>query len=377
MPTTHPGRTRGIAWGGVALLTVGGLLVASAGSAQAATSVGLGTADSFAVLAHETITNTGSTTITGDVGLYDGTAVTGSASVTLNGAWHVTDSAAEQAQIDLTTAYNSAAGQSLDQTISANLGGMTLVSGVYTGAPSLALDGTLTLDAAGNPNAAFVFKAPASTLTTAVGSRVALINGAQSCNIFWQVGSSATLYTNSEFRGTILALTSITLQNGATVDGRVLASTGAVTLDRNTITRSVCSTPTTGDTSGSTTPAYAANTGPGAQGLVCPWGGQLTVEGDLCVGTGANSQMNPTPTSATPTTTSTTPTTTSTTPTVTDSATAPTSTTPTTTTPAPTVTTPVIARPPRAPVPAGGPVPAEQVPKKPSGGVGTGDNTTG
>jgi hypothetical protein len=373
MPTTHPGRARGVAWGGVALLAVGGLFVAVAGSAQAATSVGLGTADSFAVLAGSEITLTGPTTITGDVGLSPGTAFTGTGTLTLSGSQHLADAVAVQAKTDLVTAYNSAAAQTPPLTIYSapgELAGLTLVPGVYKGASSLHLAGTLTLNALGDPNAAFVFQTTDSTLITASNSVVALINGAQACNVFWQVGSSATLGTNSTFVGTILASASISATTGARVDGRLLASSAAVTLDTNTITRSVCSTPPTGDTSGSTTAAYAANIGPNAQGLVCPWGGQLNAAGDLCVGTGANSLMNPPVVSTTPTPTSSTPTPTSSTPT-------PTSTTPTTTTPPVTVTSPVIARPPRAPVPAGGPVPAQQVPKKPSGGVGTGDNTTG
>lgn len=350
--TTRSARTRSAAWGGVALVTVGGLLVAVAGTAQAATSVGLGTADSFAVLAGSGITNTGATTITGDIGTFPTTTITGTASMTLDGVNHAGDAVTQGAKTDLVTAYNSAAGQGSDQTISADLGGMTLVSGVYTSTSSLGLTGTLTLDAAGDPNAVFVFQA-GSTLTTASGSQVALVNGAQACNVFWQVGSSATLGTTTAFRGTILALTSITLDNSATVDGRVLARGGAVTLDTNTITRSRCATPSTGDT----TPAYAANVGPDAKGLVCPWGGQLTVEGDLCVGTAPNSLMNPPLVSTTPTPTSTTPTPTDATPTTSSPTSAPPTTAPTT-------------KPPK-------PAPAEQVPNKPSGGVDTGDRTTG
>jgi cell division septation protein DedD len=371
--TTRSARTRIAAQGVVALLTVGGLLTAGASSAQAATSVGLGTADSFAVLAGSGISNTGTTTISGDVGLSPApaTAFTGSAIVMTSGVQHLTDGVAAQAQLDLTTAYNAAKGQPAGGSIFAITNATTLLPGVYTSGSSISLDGNLILDAAGDPNAVFVFQALTETLVTASGSSVSLINGAQACNVFWQVGSSATLGTGSTFRGTILALASITLTTGATVDGRVLASNGAVTLDGNTITRSTCSTPSTGDTSGSTTSAYAANVGPNAQGLVCPWGGVYN-GGGLCVGTGANSLMNPSPTSTTPTTTSTTPTTTSTTP-------APTSTTPTTTstTPAPTSTTPTIAHTPTSPASGPGSTPSQQVPTKPSGGVGTGDNTTG
>jgi hypothetical protein len=352
--TTRSGRTRFAAQGIVAVLAVGGLVMAVAGSAQAATSVGLGTADGFAVLAGSGISNTGATTITGDIGTFPTTSLTGGASITLHGVNHAGDSVTQQAKNDLVTAYGAAAGQSSSQTISADLGGMTLVSGVYTSAESMGLTGTLTLDAAGDPNAAFVFQA-GSTLTTASGSQVALINGAQSCNVFWKVGSSATLGTGSTFRGTILALTSVTVTTAVTVDGRVLASNGAVTLDTNTIARSTCTTPPVGDTPTSPPTQYPANVGPGAQGLVCPWGGVYDGVG-MCAGTGANSLMNPSPTSTTPTPTSTTP-------------------TPTSTTPTPTSTIPTVAQPPTAPAP--GPHASPQVPTKPSGGVETGDSTWG
>jgi hypothetical protein len=127
--------------------------------------------------------------------------------------------------------------------VSADLGGQRLTPGVYRSASSLGLTGALTLDGQGNANAVFVFQA-GSTLTTASASSVNLVNGAQTCNVFWQVGSSATLGTASSFRGSILALTSITATTGATVDGRLLARNAAVTLDTNTITRSRCATPT-------------------------------------------------------------------------------------------------------------------------------------
>jgi hypothetical protein len=216
-------------------------------------SVGLGTADAFAVLAGETITNTGPTTITGDVGLDPGTATPGFASVTLNGDLHVDDVVAEQAKAALVTAYNDAAGRGPATTVATELGGQTLIGGVYDSeAGTFGITGTLTLDAQDDPNAVFIFQM-ASTLITASASSVNLINGAQACNVFWQVGSSATLGTNSSFRGTILALTSISLQTGATVEGRALARNGEVTLDTNTITRAVCSSPTTTPTTTTTT----------------------------------------------------------------------------------------------------------------------------
>jgi hypothetical protein len=228
-----------VAIAGLALVTVGGLFIAVSGIVQAATSVGLGTADEFAVLAGAGITNTGPTTITGDIGTFPTTTITGESDITLIGTNHGGDAVTQGAKDDLVTAYNDAAGQGPASTITADLGGSTLVAGVYNSASSLGLTGTLTLDAAGDPNAVFIFQA-GSTLTTAVDSSVELINGAQSCNVFWQVGSSATLGTDSTFIGSILALESISLTTGATVDGRLLARNGAVTLDTNTVTRSVC-----------------------------------------------------------------------------------------------------------------------------------------
>ncbi len=218
--------------------------------------VGLGTAASFAVLAGTTITNTGPSVISGDVGLSPGTAVVGFPPGTVNnGTIHATDATAAQAEAAVTTAYNDAAGRAATATISADLGGRTLVSGVYTGA-TLGLTGTLTLDAQGDPNAVFVFQS-ASTLITASASVVALTNGATACNVFWQVGSSATLGTNSTFVGTVLALTSIAATTGTNVNGRVLARNGAVTLDSNTITNSTC-----GGTAPTTTTIAATTTAP-------------------------------------------------------------------------------------------------------------------
>ena len=208
----------------------------------AATTVPLGTATSFVVLAGAGITSTGPTTLNGDIGTYPTTTMTVTGSLTINGVNHGGDAVTQQAKTDLVAAYINAAGQGPTVPIVANLGGQTLLPGVYNSASSIGLTGNLILDGGGNPNAVFVFQA-GSTLTTASGSLVSMIGGAQSCNVFWQVGSSATLGTGSSFQGTIIALTDITLTTGVTIVGRALARNGAVTMDTNTITRSTCAAP--------------------------------------------------------------------------------------------------------------------------------------
>jgi len=223
---------------------------ASPGTVRAAeATVNLGTTASFAVLAGSTITNTGSTVISGsaggDVGVWPGASATGFPPATVSdGSIHLGDAVAQQAQSDLTIAYDDAASRTVTQNLTdQDLGGMTLVSGVYAFDSSAQLTGTLTLDAENNPDAAFIFQI-GSTLTTASNSTVNLINGAQYCRVFWQVGSSATIGTGSQFIGHIFALTSITATTGATVQGQLLARNGAVTLDTNTITNGVCAAPT-------------------------------------------------------------------------------------------------------------------------------------
>jgi hypothetical protein len=241
-------------------VAVSGVSSIRADAAQAP--VGLGTAASFAVLAGQTVTNTGPSVIAGGIGLSPGSAVTGFPPGTVNGTIHTADAVALQAQTDLTAAYNDAAGRAASATVGAELGGQKLVSGVYTGG-TLGLTGTLTLDAQGDPNAVFVFQS-ASTLITASSSRVMMINGGNACNVFWQVTSSATLGTSSVFVGTVLALTSVTATTGAVIYGRLLARNGAVTLDSNQMNRPSCAaaaTATTGATGATATtlPGTGAN----------------------------------------------------------------------------------------------------------------------
>ena len=251
------------------ILVMAGFMTATAAGAASPGSVGRGTAGDFAVLAGSTVTNTGTTVLTGDLGLSPGTSIAGFPPGEVRGAIHQTDEVALQAKKDLVTAYDDAAGRTSNATISGDLGGRTLTPGVYRGAPSLHLTGTLTLDAQGDENAVFIFQAPASTLITGSASRVLLIGGAQACNLVWQVGSSATLGTGSAFAGNILALQSITLNHGTTVDGSTLARNAAVTLDQNTISKAACSAAPTsattgpgGGTSATTRPATGTTTRP-------------------------------------------------------------------------------------------------------------------
>jgi hypothetical protein len=195
----------------------------------------LGTAGSFAVLAGSTVTNTGDSNVEGDLGVSPGSAVTGFPPGNVTGTIHAADAVAAQAQADATEAYNDLAGRGGGTDMSGqNLGGRTLTPGVYRYGSSAQLTGALVLDAQGDSHGVFIFQI-GSTLTTASSSSVRLINGGNQGNVFWQVGSSATLGTGTAFSGNIIALTSISLTNGATVVGRLLARNGAVTLDNNRI----------------------------------------------------------------------------------------------------------------------------------------------
>jgi LPXTG-motif cell wall-anchored protein len=269
----------------ISSLAAAAVLVASMGSSVASYAVqprvDLGLAESFAVLAGSGITNTGPTTASGSAGADFGSSPTGTftgdVQVTTSGTkYTAVDAAVTAAKVDLTTAYNDAAGRTPATTVTADLGGQTLTAGVYNSASSLAVTGTLTLDAENDPDAVFIFQA-GSTLTSASSARVALINGADACNVFWQVGSSATFGTDTVFVGHVLALTSITANTRATFEGQLLARNGAVTLDTNTITNNLCDTVTPSATPSASASASetAEAEAPVAESKTTDIGGQL------------------------------------------------------------------------------------------------------
>lgn len=204
---------------------------------KAQTMVDLGAASSFAVLAGTSITSTGATFINGDLGVSPGATVTETPAMIVSGTRYINDGIASNAQLALTTAYNDAAGQVPTVSLGAahDFGGETRTPGVYNSTATLAITGILTLNALSDPNAVWIFQA-GSTLTTAINSQFNLINGASANNVFWQVGSSATLNGSSPFVGNVLAFTSISLTTGATVDGRLLARGGTVSMISNTVT---------------------------------------------------------------------------------------------------------------------------------------------
>ncbi|HEY4917816.1 MAG TPA: ice-binding family protein [Solirubrobacteraceae bacterium] len=252
---------------GALLLGVACSLLFAASALGATATVGLGTAASFSVLGGSTVTNTGPTTMFGSLGLSPGSSVTGAPHVL--GETHVDDAVAIGAKNALTAAYNNAASRPSNGSAGTDLSGQVFLPGVRTASSSLLLSsGTVTLDAEGNPNAVFIFQI-GSTLITGSNTRVLLTGGAQACNVFWQVGSSATLGTGTSFVGTIMASATITANTAATIHGRLLASTGAVNLDTNTITTSNCASSTTGEGGGGETNT-AAEVAAGIPGVTAP-----------------------------------------------------------------------------------------------------------
>jgi hypothetical protein len=259
------------------LLSIAALILVLSGTfaAQAQTAPSLGTAANFGVLGGSTVTNTGATRVTGDVGVSPGSAVTGFPPGVVVGTIHTANATAQQAQADATTAYNFLSGQACTTTLTGqDLGGLTLTPGVYCFSSSAQLTGILTLDALGDPDAVFIFQI-ATTLTTASGSSVRVINGGQNCNVYFAIGSSATLGSTTSFAGNILAVSSITLNTGAGISGRALARTGAVTLDTNNVNASAaaCGTP----------PPIPPDVSPPFS-VICP-SGNLTVQGQSGVAT--------------------------------------------------------------------------------------------
>jgi hypothetical protein len=249
--TPHRRRTRRVA---VALAASFAVVACPAG-AQAAP-VDLATTGSFVALGGSTVTNTGPSVLNGDLGVSPGTALVGfGLPATVNGATHANDAVASQAQSDLTTAYTVAAGQPVapaDDLTGTDLGNRTLTAGAYRYTSSAQLTGPLTLDAQGDPNAQFVFEI-GSTLTTASASSVNLVNGASPCNVYWQVGSSATLGSTTAFQGNVMALTDISLNNAASVKGRLLARNGQISLINNVLDKSMCTAGSSGTGAGSGT----------------------------------------------------------------------------------------------------------------------------
>ena len=258
-------------------------------AAARAAPVDLATAGPFVVLGGTKVTNVGPSVLNGNLGISPGTELEGfGLPAVINGSTHATDEVAAKAQLDLTTAYDVAAGQPVlpvNDLSGTNLGERILAPGTYRYNAAALLTGALTLDAEGDPNAEFVFKI-GSQLTTESASSVLLVNGASPCNVYWQVGSSADLGTTTAFQGNLMALTSISLKNGATVLGRMLARNGQVSLINNVLTRPLCATGSTTPPSDETPggPGTVSPTEPGTTGSATPAGGSPIAPGPAVTG---------------------------------------------------------------------------------------------
>lgn len=256
------------------VVSVTGLLAAGQpATAGIVPTVGLATSANYSVLAATTVTNTNPSVLGQSVGLSPGTSVVGfpPGVVLAPGVIAAANSETGQAQSDLTAAYLDAASRPVEFTeVNPDLVGRTLLPGVYaaTSKGALSLSGQLVLDGQGNPNAVFIFQTD-STLITSTGSTISLINGASECNVFWQVGSSATLGSGSLFVGNILALTSVTVESSTVVHGRALARNGAVTLDNNVFTQPSCA-PSTDVIPTATAPSTTVTTTPVPSTLAAP-----------------------------------------------------------------------------------------------------------
>jgi hypothetical protein len=250
--------------GGLAAVVASAITLSMAAYPASAigTVIDLGDAGTYSVLGATTVTNDGALTmLDGDLGVTPGTAITGFTEEMVGGDIHSNDAHAQAAKVDMTTAYGNAFAQPSDATISTDLAGQTLAPGVYSSATTMGLSGTLQLDAFGDPDAVFIFKV-GSGLNVGVGSTVELLNGAESCNVFWQVGSSAVILAGTTFAGTILALASVSTEAGTTIDGRAFAQTGAVTLITTVFERGECTRESGGGSSSgssSATPSSSAS----------------------------------------------------------------------------------------------------------------------
>ncbi len=223
----------------MATAMVTGLIFVTAPNGMAASTISLGKADGFALLSGTGIANTGKSSVQGDLGIFPTISYTDAGSLVLNGGYHFGDAVATTAQTDLTNAYTAAVNASPVTAASADIGGQTLVSGVYSIPSGLGVTGTLTLDAKGNPGAIFIFQT-AGNLSTAASSQINLVNGGQACNVYWQVGSTTSLGASSSFKGSILSNSNFVGGAGATVLGRILSLHGSIALNANTVTKPSC-----------------------------------------------------------------------------------------------------------------------------------------